>query len=148
MTHICVFITHKEDYFQRYKTLQHYQCFKKITNKMSLVDYSLFSWVVVIHSFIHFLKQLQWCTEQWMQNLSTPNRPKKYINIGTSKENCTKQIQQSGITKHVDKTSWSPHMWTSAGGLQQRSYAIPEADCTGKMNSWWWASWKLETCRE
>jgi hypothetical protein len=32
-----------------------------------------------------------------------PNRQKKYINIQTSKENCTKQTQQSGTIKHAEQ---------------------------------------------
>jgi hypothetical protein len=32
-----------------------------------------------------------------------PNRQKKHINTETSKENCTKQMQQSGTIKHAEK---------------------------------------------
>jgi len=35
--------------------------------------------------------------------LSVPNRQKIDINTETSKENCTKQMQQNGIRKSVEK---------------------------------------------
>jgi hypothetical protein len=43
-----------------------------------------------------------------MSNLLMPNKQKKYINIETSKENCIKQTQQSGTTKHAEKAKYIP----------------------------------------
>jgi hypothetical protein len=34
-----------------------------------------------------------------------PNRKKKHTSTETSKENCTRQMQQSGITKHAGKNN-------------------------------------------
>jgi len=69
-----------------------------IESTLFVADHSIH---LQVHTDFRFIGQ---CNSLYF-NSSTPNRPKKYINIGTSKENCTKQMQQSGITKHVDKTS-------------------------------------------
>ena len=40
----------KRDLFYIHCSVHHYNCYKIITNKMTLMDYPLFSGVVVIHS--------------------------------------------------------------------------------------------------
>jgi hypothetical protein len=61
-------------------------------------------------------------TEIWTSKLSVPNRQRKYIDIETLKEMCTKQMQQSGTMKHVEKKLfekkkmlyvqfWAPDDW-------------------------------------
>jgi hypothetical protein len=40
-----------------------------------------------------------------MSNLLMPNRQKQHISTGTSKENCTRQMQQFGITKHAEQSN-------------------------------------------
>jgi len=86
---------------------------------MSLVDYPLFSWVVVIHSL-----HVSSFREAHHQQIIFP-------------------VQSASDTQTVGSRTRR-----RTGGLQQRLYTIPEADCTGKMICWWWASRKLETCRE
>jgi len=81
---------------------------------MSLVDYSLFSWVVVIHSL-----HVSSFREAHHQEIIFPVQSASSIVYNLC---CSPPVLLRRTRRRT-------------GGLQQRLYTIPEADCTGKMIS-------------
>ena len=98
--------------------LQSHSTFFKITNTMSLVDYPLFSWVVVIHSL-----QVSSFLEAHHQEIILPVQSAFWYIVFAVALPVLLRVLLPTVGSRTRRRT---------GGLQQRLYTIPEADCTGK----------------
>jgi len=89
---------------------------------MSLVEYPLFSWVVVIHSL-----HVSSFWEAHHQEIIFPVQSASGIVYNLC---CSPPVLLRVLLPTVGSRTRR-----RTGGLQQRLYTIPEADCTGKMIS-------------
>jgi len=106
----------------------YFELFQKITNTMTLMDYPLFSWVVVIHSLhVSSFRELI---------------------IRSSLLPCTGSLWHTvwsfAVSLPFSYESGTEHV----GEREGYSTVCQRLTVQGKVNCWWWAYRKLETCRE
>jgi hypothetical protein len=88
------------------KTLHEFQAVPPLIIRSSNCTYSFWCLSIFAATFVGCTFEIYWrCTDLWISNSLRPNRQKKHTITERSKENYTRQMQQSGVIKHAEKVA-------------------------------------------